>query len=342
MMFKETAGPEGSKVPVGECSSQRRILWVDDEIAEGRAEVRWLTHAGFAVVCAQNADAALAILDQDSFDAMLVDLKMPGKSGMELLDELADRKSRIPVVVLTGFGTMDLAVAAMKLGAIDVLSKPVDVDLLIARLREVRARYPDGAEPPSIAEPEYVRLLCDRLSECISRNDAIAIVVRLLLSERVTLRYFHGCAKALRLLLTSEEPSFVLLKSQAELAIRAGLTAPWPTDSRLIDALDSLERGVTKQSKLMFVKRSGISRAYLSRRLFKETGRRPSEWCSAAVLREGIRRLVQTSEYVRAIAHELGCEHSQFDRDFRKIFGLPPIAVRHRPAALSRREDTLF
>lgn len=126
MMFKETAGPEGSKVPVGECSSQRRILWVDDEIAEGRAEVRWLTHAGFAVVCAQNADAALAILDQDSFDAMLMDLKMPGKSGMELLDELADRKSRIPVVVLTGFGTMDLAVAAMKLGAIDVSSKAED------------------------------------------------------------------------------------------------------------------------------------------------------------------------------------------------------------------------
>ncbi len=338
MMFRESAGPEERKVPLGELAPQRRILWIDDEISEGRSEVRCLTDAGFAVVCAQSADAALAVLEHDSFDAILLDLIMPGKSGLDLLDELADRKNRVPVVILTCFGTMERAVAAMKLGAVDVLSKPVDVELLAARLREVRARYPNGAEPPSITEAEWVRLQCDRLSECINRGDALAIVVRLLLSERVTLRYFHGCAKALRLLLTSRESSLAVLKAEARGAILA--TAQWPTDARLRDALAALERAASKQSQAMFAKRSGFSRAYLSRRLFRETRRRPSEWCLAALLREGLRRFLKTSDPVRATAYELGYEHSHFDTDFVKAFGLPPTALRRRLAAFRRWEDT--
>jgi DNA-binding response OmpR family regulator/methylphosphotriester-DNA--protein-cysteine methyltransferase len=316
----------------------RRILWIDDEISEGHAEVRLLRGEGMQVQCAQSGETALACLESESFDAILLDLNMPGISGIDVLEELVARTNRIPVIILTGYGTIERAVRAMKLGAVDVLTKPIDNDELAARLREVRARYPEGTVPPPLTEAEWVRLQCERLAECISLDDALATVVRLLLNQRITLRYFHGCARALRLLLTSREPALAVLKPEARAAILA--TAPWPTDARLRDALAALEQGVTKQSQAMFAKRSGFSRAYLSRRLFRETGRRPSDWCLAPMLREGLRRLVKTAEPVQGIAHELGLEHSQFDRNFVNIFGIPPTTFRRRVPALGRSEDT--
>lgn len=318
----------------------RRVLWIDDEVSDDWVEVQYLHDQGITVCCAQSADSGLARLESESFEAVLLDLVMPFRTGLDVLEELASRRNRVPVIVLTGLGTMESAVAAMKLGAVDVLCKSVEVQELAARLRAVRARYPAGADPPSITEAEWVRLQCDRLAECVIRGDALMAVVRLLLNQHVTLRYFHGSATALRLLLTSEEPSLELLKSEARASILAGETAPWPTDSRLLSALAALEAGVGKQSQVMFASRSGFSRAYLSRRLTKETGRHPSQWCLAAWLREGLRRVVTSADPVRAIAHELGLEHSHLGRDFVKVFGIPPTALRRRVPTLGSREDT--
>lgn len=309
---------------------RRRILWLDDEICDDGAEARYLRELGLEVSCVQRAEAALARLESESFDAILLDLHMPDKSGLDVLEDLTQRKNRVPVVLLTGYGTMERAVAAMKLGAVDVLSKPVDVDELAARLREVRARYPDGADPPSITEAEWVRVQCERLSDCINREDAIAVVVRLLLSGRVTLRYFHGCANALRLLLTSEEVSRAVLTSQARAAILSSLRAPWPTDPQMVSALTLLEGDAKKQSQRVFAQRSGLSRSYLSRKLFKLSGRHASDWCRAAVLREGLRRLATTPDPVSAIAYDLGYLHSQFDRDIVTTVGLAPRILRRR------------
>jgi DNA-binding response OmpR family regulator/AraC-like DNA-binding protein len=319
----------------------RRVLWLDDELPDDQPEVRYLRNEGLEVWCERTAEGALAHLESESFDVMLLDLHMPGQSGLDVLEVLASRSNRIPVIVLTGYGTMERAVAAMKLGAVDVLAKPVDVDELAARLRDVRARYPEGAAPPSISEADWVRLQCDRLAECFSRDDAALAVVRLLLSERVTLRYFHGCAKAVRVLLTSEESSLAVLKLEARAATLAGAMAPWPTDARLHEALAALEHDGTKRSQTMFAKRSGFSRAYLSRRLFTVTGRHPSEWCRAAVLRLGFRRLVTTSESVTAIACGIGYgRDTQFHRDFVTIFGLPPIVLRRRLGITLPNEST--
>jgi ActR/RegA family two-component response regulator/AraC-like DNA-binding protein len=308
----------------------RRVLWIDDEISDDQVEVRYLRELEFEVCCAQSPEAGLASAASESFDVILLDLNMPARSGLDVLEDLAFRNSRIPVLVLTGYGTMESAVAAMKLGAVDFLSKPIDVLTLPGLLWEVRARYPHGVDPPSLTEAEWVRLQCERLAECINRNDAIVTVVRLLLSERVTLRYFFGCVEALRLLLTHQEPSLALVKARATTAIRSGSTTPWPNDPRLLNALAALERCVAKQSQMMFANRSGLSRAYLSRRLIQTTGLRPSAWSRAAVMREGLRRLVSTRDFVAAIAHELGYEHSQFDREFVKTFGLTPTALRRR------------
>jgi DNA-binding NtrC family response regulator len=109
----------------------RRILVVDDEpgMRAGLAEV--LRRGGFAVELAGTAEEALVRLQADAVDLLVTDLRLPGASGVELLKDLRQSGLETPTVVITAHGTIEDAVAAMKLGAIDFLTKPFSpADLL--------------------------------------------------------------------------------------------------------------------------------------------------------------------------------------------------------------------
>jgi DNA-binding NtrC family response regulator len=108
-----------------------RVLIVDDEKL-----IRWsvgsrLRDEGLEVAEAENAEAAFALLDDESFDLMLLDYRLPDASAIDVLERLHTENRAISVIVMTAFGTVDNAVQAMKLGALDFLTKPVDLGALM-------------------------------------------------------------------------------------------------------------------------------------------------------------------------------------------------------------------
>jgi len=106
------------------------ILVVDDEKIMRDGCVRILGKEGWAVQTAASGEEGLRLLREDPFDLLLLDLKMPGLSGMEVLQQVKDLHSHLLVVVITGYATVETAVEAMKAGAYDFISKPFLPDQL--------------------------------------------------------------------------------------------------------------------------------------------------------------------------------------------------------------------
>ncbi len=108
-----------------------RVLVVEDE-REMRAMLeKGLTRRGFAPVALPSADEALARLAAEDFDVVLTDLRMPGMDGLALCERIVLNRPDIPVVVVTAFGSLETAVAAIRAGAYDFVTKPIDVDALV-------------------------------------------------------------------------------------------------------------------------------------------------------------------------------------------------------------------
>jgi two-component system response regulator AtoC len=113
----------------------RRLLIVDDDARMRRVLQILARKIGLDCRAASSADEALASFRAEQSDLVVTDLKMPGRNGIELLRELRAIDGEVPVVVLTAHGTVATAVEAMKLGAVDYLQKPFDVDALEAVIR---------------------------------------------------------------------------------------------------------------------------------------------------------------------------------------------------------------
>jgi two-component system NtrC family response regulator len=110
---------------------------VDDESTQREMLSSILERAGFGVTTAADGRAALELLDRSGFDLVLTDQRMPGIDGLELLDEVRGRHADLPVVLMTAHGSVSSAVAAMKRGAADYLTKPFERDELIVVLEKV-------------------------------------------------------------------------------------------------------------------------------------------------------------------------------------------------------------
>jgi DNA-binding NtrC family response regulator len=107
-----------------------KILVVDDEANMLALCESVLRKEGYVVVCAASAEEALALLEKDSVDLLIADLRLPGMDGLELVQRVKAQQPGLAYLLLTGHGTIQSAVAAMKEGAADYLTKPVDVDEL--------------------------------------------------------------------------------------------------------------------------------------------------------------------------------------------------------------------
>jgi DNA-binding NtrC family response regulator len=115
------------------------ILVVDDEINIREALAALLSDDGYEVKTASSAEEALAVLRQEHFDIVISDLRMSGRSGVDILRWLRDTSPETEMIILTAYGTVEGAVEAMKLGAYDYVSKPVDrrrLPLLIEKALE--------------------------------------------------------------------------------------------------------------------------------------------------------------------------------------------------------------
>jgi two-component system response regulator MprA len=124
-----------------------RILVVDDESAVRNALRRAFTLAGYDVTLAENGDAALACLMQQTPDAVVLDLLMPGTDGVEVCRRMRAAGDRTPVLMLTARETVADRVAGLDAGADDYLVKPFDLDELLARVRALLRRGSNGDAP---------------------------------------------------------------------------------------------------------------------------------------------------------------------------------------------------
>jgi two-component system response regulator AtoC len=118
----------------------RRVLVVDDEENLRHMLQILLKREGYEPVGASSVDAAVGELAKHPFDVVLVDLRMPGRGGLELVDEVRRRKLDTTVVVMTAYGSREVAIEAMKRGAYDYLSKPFEADELVLLLRKAEER----------------------------------------------------------------------------------------------------------------------------------------------------------------------------------------------------------
>ena len=112
-----------------------RILVVDDDRGMRELLQEDLGRRGHLVLTAANVTAALELFQQDPVDVVLTDLNMPGGGGIELCQALHQRAPDLPVLIITAFGSLDTAIAALRAGAHDFVTKPIDLDLLALTLR---------------------------------------------------------------------------------------------------------------------------------------------------------------------------------------------------------------
>ncbi|MGB7950069.1 MAG: sigma-54 dependent transcriptional regulator [Candidatus Binatia bacterium] len=117
------------------------ILVVDDEPVQREMVGGFLKKQGFDVIAADSAEKALELFRQDSFDLVLTDQKMANMSGVELLQAVHTINPETAVVLMTAYGSIESAVSSIKGGATDYLTKPLNLDELLHRIRQVSDRY---------------------------------------------------------------------------------------------------------------------------------------------------------------------------------------------------------
>lgn len=168
---------------------QRPVVHIVDDDADMRESLRMLLESvDIEAICHPSVDSFLATYSPDSVldrpGCLLLDVRMPGLSGMTLLERLHDKRARLPVIMLTGHGDIPMSVNAMKLGAADFITKPVNPQQLLDRVQEVlresavRDSVEDAAMDPRIAHELWAKLTAREQEICtrIARGSSNKII----------------------------------------------------------------------------------------------------------------------------------------------------------------------
>lgn len=113
-----------------------KVLIADDEIEFASTIVTRLQLRNFVASMANSGKAALAAIEQEQPDVLLLDLKMPDLDGLEVLSSLKDTYPDLAVIILTGHGSFEAGRQGMELGAYDYIMKPVDLNILIEKIED--------------------------------------------------------------------------------------------------------------------------------------------------------------------------------------------------------------
>jgi DNA-binding NtrC family response regulator len=235
-----------------DATTPARILLVEDELNMARTLAKNLERAGYQVEHAPHGEAALARLESVNFDVVLTDLKMPVMDGMDLLRAMHERHIGTAAVVLTGYGTIESAVEAMKLGAADYLIKD--------------------------ARPQEILLTLDRvlrLSSLKNENDRL----------RREIRRLHGFGE---LIGNSEsmEAVYRLIDAVSQNKSTILLSGESGTGKELV-ARTVHQRGILRDAPFVAINCAGLSETLLDSQLF---GHRRGAFTGAVADHDGVFR----------------------------------------------------
>ena len=195
------------------------ILLVDDEKRFRESSQRLLTGRGYDVITAEDGQRALDFLSRNSVDLILLDLKMPVMGGEEFLQAMHPLYPDIPVVVITGHGTLDTAVNCMKKGAYDFLTKPFDIPQLILSIQRALEKRNLERKAKSYQE-ETVRNLLELSTEKKRLETIISCIANGIMVTNKNLEVVLHNPALLRLLdvsgsVTNPVPVHAIVKDQA-------------------------------------------------------------------------------------------------------------------------------
>jgi DNA-binding NtrC family response regulator len=119
---------------------KEKVLLVDDEKEFIETLAERMQNRGMDVSSTTSAVEALKMAEEESFDAIILDLKMPEMDGIEVLAALKERHPELQVILLTGHATVQKGIEAMKLGAMDFLEKPFDIKVLSEKIKKAHTQ----------------------------------------------------------------------------------------------------------------------------------------------------------------------------------------------------------
>ncbi len=151
------------------------ILVVDDERSVRDSLYNWFIEDGYHVDCAEDAKKALSILEAESFDIVLADIKMPGMDGLEMLKRIKTIQKDAIVIMMTAFATVETAVQALKDGAFDYVTKPFDPDDLSHLIRNASKQI-SLMEENEVLKDKVVSL--ENVEDLIGESETMVQVLR--------------------------------------------------------------------------------------------------------------------------------------------------------------------
>ena len=161
------------------------VLLVDDEDAFRQAIAKRLAKRGIITEQASNGKVCFSILEKKAVDVVVLDVKMPGMNGIQILQQIKEKFPDIEVILLTGHGSIQDGVEAVKLGAFDYLTKPPELEHLIGKIEQAQARIQRDKEKGREAEARYHALLQSVTDYviAINRNHQIITANSLFMNE---------------------------------------------------------------------------------------------------------------------------------------------------------------
>jgi len=179
-----------------------RILVIDDEPGMLQMLHAVLSRAGYQTTTVTNAEEALNLLDRAAYDLCLCDLKMPGLDGIAFLSELRRRGIQTTVIVMTAYGSNETAIAAMKAGAYDYISKPFKPDEVLLTLRKAEEREQLRREnrelksrtlpaSPLVFESEAMRRIVETVQRIASYRTTVLIMGESGTGKELVARLIH-------------------------------------------------------------------------------------------------------------------------------------------------------
>lgn len=168
------------------CDELPSLLLIDDDVTFCQVLSQALVKRGFAVTVAHNVNTAIGIAEAFPPEYAVVDLKMPGPSGLELIKALKNLDLETRIVVLTGYASIATAVEAIKLGATHYLAKPADADEIVVALDKEQG---DSSLPINDSPLSVSRLEWEHIQKVLAENDGnISATARALKMHRRTLQ----------------------------------------------------------------------------------------------------------------------------------------------------------
>ena len=259
-----------------------RILVIDDDEAVRESVSRTLRSAGHTVQTAQTGEEGLELAGHGSFDVILSDLRMPGISGLDVLHRLREQRVDSIFIIMTGFGTMESAVEAMRLGAVDFVQKPFFRDELLMRVRAAAERRqlarqvgllqrhvrPDGGLDAMIGESPPMRRAKDMIRRAAAAPGTVLITGETGTGKELAARAIHlsspraarpfvplNCEALTESLLEAELFGHTRGAFTGAAAARQGLIEHASGGTLLLDEIGSMAPGL--QGKLLRALESG-------------------------------------------------------------------------------------